>query len=332
MELQAIMSKSVCRENMNAAESTSTSAGSSVGALEQAREVSRIKIATLKSNPLQATYMEPLSEAELRALAEDMRERGQRQAIEILLDGTIIDGHQRVEAARLLKWVEIDAVVRHDLVNADEKTKAMAFLSANLNRRHMTPLARARVIKAMLEAERGCKPGGLRREDMVELSKRVCEFMGRGDKSVERYLHVLNAPPVVQHLFEAKLLKLDLAVKIGVMVEYGQTEKMTALAEELEGLTDRAEILRIVERYIPSRNGRHKKIGDAVHAFVTACQQGLADLEDRAATVPAAVARKYTEPLQRVQTMLTVILKRATAKEEKISSLDVVSNDSPTAH
>ena len=56
-----------------------------------------------------------LGAAELAALAEDMETHGLRHPVEVLPDGTIVAGYQRVRAARRLGWREIDAVVRLDL-------------------------------------------------------------------------------------------------------------------------------------------------------------------------------------------------------------------------
>ena len=55
--------------------------------------------------------------AEIEALARDMDENGLRDPVEVLPDGTLVTGHQRVRAAGLLGWEEIDVVVRHDLAD-----------------------------------------------------------------------------------------------------------------------------------------------------------------------------------------------------------------------
>lgn len=293
-----------------------------------ARNPKRMKIERLKANPLQATYVEPLDEPELRALADDMREHGQRQPIEILPDGTIIDGHQRVEAARRLGWAEIDAVIRHDLAEADEASKRSAFLSANLNRRHLHPLDRARLLKALLEAEYGRRPGGLRRQELPELAKRIRELMGMGVKNVERYLHVLSTPPIVQHLFKAGLLKLDSAARIGVLIEYGRLQEATQLAGELEGLTDRAEIRRVVERYLPSQHGRHCRTGDALSCFAKALSKGVADLGDRIDEVSPSLAKPYQDVLKRARAVIDALLKCAKKPVKELSLSDIVSRSS----
>src|SRR5262245_10706578 len=111
------------------------------------------KINKLRDHPRQAELFGDLSEPELVALAEDMKANMLRDPILILPNGTIICGHQRVRAARLLGWLEIEAVVRTDLEAAGEAAIETLFLSDNLLRRHLSPLARAKCIKELVELE-----------------------------------------------------------------------------------------------------------------------------------------------------------------------------------
>jgi ParB-like chromosome segregation protein Spo0J len=66
------------------------------------QQVERWKISRLKARPQQAAIFGDVSAAELDALAADMTEHGQRDPVEILPDGTIAAGHQRVRAAKKL--------------------------------------------------------------------------------------------------------------------------------------------------------------------------------------------------------------------------------------
>ena len=90
-------------------------------------QVRRMALSKLKAHPKQGDIYETLPVAELRALADNMKAEGLRNPIEImpaknkarLAAGTIIDGHNRVAAARLLGWTHIDVVIRCDLLDAD---------------------------------------------------------------------------------------------------------------------------------------------------------------------------------------------------------------------
>jgi ParB family chromosome partitioning protein len=119
------------------------------------RKLQKWKIAKLKDHPRQAEVFGDLSDAELAALAEDMRANGLRDPIEVVSDGTIIGGHQRVRAAKRLGWSEVDVIVRVDLQTADTIAAKKSFLTDNLLRHHLSPLVRAKCIKELVELERG---------------------------------------------------------------------------------------------------------------------------------------------------------------------------------
>ena len=116
-------------------------------------KVVKWKISRLKKHPKQDEMFGDISEEERRALADDMERNGQRQPVEIRPDGTIIAGHQRVLAATLLGWTEIDVIVRFDLEEKGDAAVEAHFLGDNLYRRQLSPLNRARCIRRLMEIE-----------------------------------------------------------------------------------------------------------------------------------------------------------------------------------
>src|SRR3954470_12962193 len=106
----------------------------------------------LKPFPSQPRYFDDLSDHELKALAADVKQNGLRSPIEVLPKNragypadTIISGHQRKRALELNGEAEATVLVRHDLADADADAVEKAFLDDNQLRRHLDPLARARV-------------------------------------------------------------------------------------------------------------------------------------------------------------------------------------------
>lgn len=77
-------------------------------------------IADLYESPHQQNLFRNLSEAEFRRLVASMKSDGLRCPVEIRQSGEIIDGHQRVRAARQLQWEKIDVCVRADLDDAED--------------------------------------------------------------------------------------------------------------------------------------------------------------------------------------------------------------------
>ena len=60
---------------------------------------SKWKISKLKEHPKQTALFGNVSDAELAALVADIKANGLHDPVEILPDGVIVAGHQRVRAA-----------------------------------------------------------------------------------------------------------------------------------------------------------------------------------------------------------------------------------------
>jgi hypothetical protein len=179
------------------------------------RRTEKRPAASLRPYPRQTELFSDLRENEFLALVEDIRLNGMKHPPEILPDGTILTGHQRVKAARELGWKEIDVVVRGDLQDADEATIFEAFVEDNLHRRHLSKLQQAKcaIELANVECERQNFLFDWQRHALVV--KRVSERLGAGDKNARRYIAVSKTPLPIQEAFERKLLTLVAAAGIG---------------------------------------------------------------------------------------------------------------------
>jgi ParB-like chromosome segregation protein Spo0J len=89
-------------------------------------------IRRLKKHPQQDALFPELPDAEFEAFKQDMQLRKQQKPIEILPDGTIVAGHQRVRAAKALGWTEVEVVVRHDLAQRGEDAIVAHLIRDNL--------------------------------------------------------------------------------------------------------------------------------------------------------------------------------------------------------
>lgn len=184
----------------------------------------RWKIAKLKDHPRQAEMFGDVDEEELKALAENMDKRGQRDPVHVIPDGTVVAGHQRVRAAKRLGWTEIDVVVRHDLAAGGEAAVEEHFLEDNFVRRHLSPLARARCIKRLMELEEGRETARFGFMKKEELKQRIAARMGLSARSVSRYLLLLDAPAAVQRMFDKGTVTLIVAGKVALLPKKLQAE------------------------------------------------------------------------------------------------------------
>ncbi|UBM33761.1 ParB/RepB/Spo0J family partition protein [Bremerella sp. TYQ1] len=182
-------------------------------------------IAELRPHSMQQDVYGNLSELEFQALVVDIDENGLRQPIEIAKDGTIVDGHQRVRAYQHLGRQVIEVVI-YDGLTQDEIDER--FIKANLIRRQLDPLAKARAIQALVDLERdrrGC-PG-------VEFRDRLAQQLGGNisGRTIDRYLKLLELPRSIQDAVSIRQLPMNKALKLGSLPIIEQERVAQAIAD-----------------------------------------------------------------------------------------------------
>lgn len=198
----------------------------------------------MKAHPA-ADLFPMLSESELSALAEDIRANGQIEPI-VVFDGMVLDGRNRVAACRIAR---VEPKVR-TLSRCDSPTEYV--ISANLHRRHLTPIQRAAVAakaRPMFEAEArkrqvaGRKAGGkeagrgrpkveaqsapkpIRSKDTNKSSHRAASAVGAGERATETLLRVQGQAPEVFALVEQG--------KVGTVADAGRLAGLAPAARAL---------------------------------------------------------------------------------------------------
>lgn len=172
------------------------------------------RLGRLKEHPRQQELFGDTPEHELEAMAADMRKNGLRHPVEILPDGTIVAGHQRVRAARRLGWERIDVVILDDLAAAGEDAVVAYLIGDNLLRRQLTPLGKARCIRSLVELESGRQERQFGWREKKRLKATVGEQLNLTVRSVNRYLALLTAPVEVQEAFDRGDVSLVVAGKV----------------------------------------------------------------------------------------------------------------------
>lgn len=175
---------------------------------------------SLTPHPLQAIYFRDANEAELQALAEDMLVNGQLVPVEILPDGTIICGHQRVKAAKLNKR-KVRCWIRHDLAKLGDTAVERRFIQDNLHRRQLSKLEVARCYLRLKDLHSQQSPGGKPRGDLRDVCGKILGISGR---QLDRLAKVLTTPPEVQKAFEAGHLTLQQVLRVGIVAPKKQDE------------------------------------------------------------------------------------------------------------
>jgi ParB family transcriptional regulator, chromosome partitioning protein len=279
-------------------------------------QASRVHLEDLRPHPRQSEYFCDLNGAKLEALIEDMRRNGLRNPIEILPDNTIVCGHQRVRAARILGWSEIDAVI---IDETDPRKIETRLVEDNLSRRQLGPVGMARVYRALKAAAGDQKNSG----GMGDLRDRVAKLIGnRSGRTLDRNLRLLEAPHEIQDAVEAgvlsrasadRVLSLSDTKREQVVKEIragGSAAKavLRALREESDGKDSRAssayiDLLRSLRRTIPVLTSyRGKLAGGAIDS------QQAALLLDRSIRVLEKCAREERKAAKKTEANLKRVL------------------------
>jgi len=184
---------------------------------------------------MQADFFAETSIAELQELAADLDDRGQQEPVQCLPGGTIIGGHRRVAAAKLLGWEQIRVVIREDLGEVDSPAVINHLIADNVMRRQLDDLSLARCYRGLKEiasedTEKSGDNGDLRDQLAARLG---CDKSGR---TMDRLVRLLDLPLPLQDAITrgeltkdqgAKILKLPKAQQneIAHHIEQGDTLK-----------------------------------------------------------------------------------------------------------
>jgi len=126
----------------------------------------------LEPHPLAALFP-PIPDDELQALADDIRQHGQREPV-LTFEGKILDGWNRVRGCRLINrkpWVmEFDP-------SSAKTTPEQLVISANLRRRHLSGGQMAAIVVELSEQiEREGRSRTTR--DALAANWKCCNFAG----------------------------------------------------------------------------------------------------------------------------------------------------------
>ncbi|MBA4190657.1 MAG: hypothetical protein C0467_21945 [Planctomycetaceae bacterium] len=169
----------------------------------------------LKPHEFQNTVYAPRPQWQIEELAKDMAANGQNEPVEITSDGTIISGHGRVAAAKLLGWKTIRCRVRADLEAEGPDAVKRRLLEANLTRRHFGMIEQARHYQELLFLARRKESRCADRRDVKgDLRDLVAERFGVSGRTLDRWLLLLTLPVPIQQAVSGERLPLTLALKL----------------------------------------------------------------------------------------------------------------------
>jgi ParB/RepB/Spo0J family partition protein len=280
----------------------------------------RMPLKQLTPHPLQAAfYGNDSSEADDKALIEDIKLRGQLSPIIVMPAGNaaglpahcMLDGHRRARAMKAAGKTHAFVEVRDDLKDADAATVEAEFLKYNFLRRQLHPLDLARIARRMFELERNRTASSLSYWDRTELRERLGKILGMSGRNLTRYERVLETPKAIQDAVRDGRLKLVPASRVAAL----PADRQQALAEQITGVADARRVNEIVAAALgsPGDGQRHVTVANAAASFVRQLERGLADLADRVDQVKPGHVGRDAATLKRAELLITALRKLADA-------------------
>jgi ParB-like chromosome segregation protein Spo0J len=228
-------------------------------------------IRRLKPNPRQVEFYRPLTDEQLDKLAKKCAREGM-PPIDILPDGTILDGEQRWRAAKRHKLKQVPVRIHYEL-EGDDQAALQYFLTANEDRHHHTLLQRVRLELAKLENESVDIAG----VGQVKLCKLIGSRLNVHFKTVEREYLLLSLDSRLVDAYEADLLPRNLVMPLGKL----PAKTLAKLWPKLESQQDAADIRPFAKQLLaaakPKRPATAAKDFESVNAWIGAGQLLLND-------------------------------------------------------
>ncbi len=204
----------------------------------EGEELRRLPLEAILPNPFQPRRDFP--EEALAELTESMRESGLLQPIVVrpAPDGRyeLIAGARRCQAARLLGWSAIDALVR----DVDDRTALTLALVENLQRDALSPIEEAKGYERLIR-------------EFGATQEEVAAMVGRARPTVANALRLLQLPEEVQELLHSGALSAGHARALLSLKTQREMETMAKLA------VDRGLSVRELESLVRSAGAPRKR-------------------------------------------------------------------------
>lgn len=173
--------------------------------------VVQIKLNDLESNPFQPRIN--INMQSLNELISSIEQNGLMQPIVIteLEDNgkyTIVSGHRRYEAFKIMGKSTIDALIKKDLADKD---LAILSLTENLMRENLHPIENAIAIKNILD------------NDIVESQNKLAEYVGLSKGYVSKLMNILKLPTkVIQIIKENNYTDINILILLNKLIDENQ--------------------------------------------------------------------------------------------------------------
>jgi ParB/RepB/Spo0J family partition protein len=242
--------------------------------------VAEYPIQELHSHPLQKELFVGLNEAGIAELAEDIQKRGLQNPLEILPNGTIINGHQRYFAYQWLGLEHIPVYIRHDFTEQPPDAVNEHIIQDNLQRKHLHPLEIARGYMLLREYYEERRAAGVELSfTLRDLRTALARRFAISSRTLDRYMAALKAPPIFQDCCIHGRFPFHLLCKVGGL----SSKKKAALMERV----DKGEyFMTVIEEYTRPHQREQDRASKALLALARQLKRSIDDIEENIDKIP----------------------------------------------
>ena len=177
------------------------------------KKINQWEVARLMPHPRQGVFRTHTTH-EIRDIADSLERDGLICPVEILPDGTIICGHGRVAAAKLLGWATIHVWVRTDLFDQGDEVVFRRLVEDNMGRRQLSKIGMGRAYLALKEQKYEQWRAAGQSQAQGDYRDYLGEMLGCDGTTAERWARLAKLPVDYDHLIEIGLLTQQQAEKI----------------------------------------------------------------------------------------------------------------------
>lgn len=224
----------------------------------------RIKISELKPHPKNSYYFDDMVDDVWDDFLQSVRTSGVTNAITITQDKTIISGHQRVRACKVLGMEEISYKM---IEYTDEQKEIKDLIESNLKQRvagNSNPVKLGRCF-TFLKDYYGIAHGGDRKSEKIKTANGVLEITqeelaaqcGYSVDVLQRAESLTKLPQEIQDLVESGNISASTASRLIARLSPEEQEQLAASLPATEKLTQKQ-----VQQYIRDISDRDVQIGE----------------------------------------------------------------------
>jgi hypothetical protein len=242
--------------------------------------VAEYPIQDLHPHALQKELFVGLNEAGIAELAEDIQKRGLQNPLEILPNGTIINGHQRFLAYKWLGMEHIPVYIRHDFTEQPSAAVNEHIIQDNLQRKHLHPLEIARGYMLLRKYYAEQQAAG---EDCPfafrDLRNALARRFSISSRTLDRYVAALKAPYLFQDCCIQGRFPFHLLCKIGGL----SVKKKAALMERI----DKGEnFMTVIAEYTRPHQREQDRASKALLALTRQLKRSVDEIEGNIDKIP----------------------------------------------